>query len=122
MERTVIIDGQEVPLKVNASCQRRYKMQFRRELLHDIYKLKKLEKFLVDGEVVADDEAVAQVDFELFSDLLWLFAKTANKSIPAPLEWEEQFESIPFEDVLPTVMELLTVLLDSKKNLNKVAK
>jgi len=116
MEKLVLIDGQEVSLKVNASCLRRYKMQFRRDFIQDIYKLKKLEKYVnKDGVLSAEEEIIAQIDFELFSDLLWLFAKTADKTIPAPLEWEEQFERIPIQDTLPVVLELLTVMLDSSK-------
>lgn len=117
MEKTIILDGQEVKLKVNASCQRRYKMQFRRELMVDIFKLKSLEDLLVDGNIKDDPEAISKINFELFSDLLWTFAKTADKSIPGPLEWEEQFTSIPIREVLPVVVEMLTVMLDSvKKN------
>lgn len=117
MEKTIILDGKEVRLKVHAGCQRMYKMQFRRDLIRDLYKLNELEKYVKDGQVEANDEIIAQIDFELFSDLLWLFAKAGDKSIPAPLEWEERFTSIPIRETLPIVMELLTVLLDSvKKN------
>ncbi|SOC12803.1 hypothetical protein SAMN05880501_10754 [Ureibacillus xyleni] len=115
MEKVVIIDGKEVSLKVNASCLRRYKMQFRRDFIADIFRLKKLDQYIVNGELKADDETIAQIDFELFSDLLWLFAKTADKTIPSPLEWEEQFVSIPLSDTLPVVLELLTVMLDSSQ-------
>lgn len=117
MEKTIIIDGKEVKLKVNASCQRRYKMQFRRELMVDIFKMKNLEDLIEDGKVKDNPETIAQIDFELFSNLLWVFAKTADKTIPEPMEWEEQFTAIPIREILPTVLELLTVMLDSvKKN------
>ncbi|BDH62110.1 hypothetical protein MTP04_22400 [Lysinibacillus sp. PLM2] len=117
MEKTIVIDGKEVRLKSNASCQRRYKMQFRREVLKDVFKLKKLEKYIKDGKLEASDEIIAEIDFDIFYDLLWVFAKTANKTIPDPLEWEEQFERIPIREVFPVVVEMLTSMLDSvKKN------
>lgn len=126
MEKTIIIDGKEVPLKVHAGCTRLYKMQFRRHLIHDLFKMKKLEKYIIDGELQASDEVIAEIDFEVFSDLLWLFAKAADPSIKPPLEWESQFTSIPLRTLLPEIMELLTILLDSeqnqKKNLAQVVK
>ena len=115
MEKMIIIDGKEINLKVTAACTRLYKMQYRRDLMRDVYKLKTLDNFIKDGEVVAPDELIANVDFEMFLDLLWTFAKKADPSIPSPLEWEDQFTVIPFRDILPVVMELLTVLLDGQK-------
>lgn len=88
--------------------------------------MKKLEKYIIDGELQASDEVIAEIDFEVFSDLLWLFAKAADPSIKPPLEWESQFTSIPLRTLLPEIMELLTILLDSeqnqKKNLAQVVK
>lgn len=119
MEKIIIIDGKKVPLKVHAGCTRLYKSQFRRHLIHDLFKMKKLEKYIVDGELKADDEVIAQIDFEVFSDLLWLFAKAANPSIEPPFEWESQFTCIPLRTVLPEIMDLLTILLDSEQSQKK---
>lgn len=115
MEKVITIDGHEVPLKVTAGCLRMYKLQFKRDLIRDVFKLKKLEKYLIDGSLDLTDEAIALIDFELFSDLLWTFAKKADKSISSPMEWEDQFTSIPFKDVYPEIIDLLTALLDGQK-------
>lgn len=115
MEKVITIDGQDIPLKVTAGCTRMYKTQFRRDLIRDIFKMKKLEKFMKDGELEMTDEAIAAIDFEIFSDLLWVFAKKGDKSIPSPLEWEDQFTSLPFREIYPEVIGLLTVLLDGQK-------
>ena len=92
-----------------------YKLQFKRDLIRDVFKLKQLEKFVVDGSLEMSDEAIALIDFELFSDLLWTFAKKADKTIPPPMEWEDGFTSIPFTEVYPEILELLTALLDGQK-------
>lgn len=115
MEKVITIDDKEVKLKVTAGCLRMYKLQFKRDLIRDVFKLKQLEKYIVDGSVDLSDDAIALIDFEMFSDLLWTFAKKADKSIPSPMEWEDQFTSIPFRDVYPEVVELLTALLDGQK-------
>lgn len=115
MEKTIVIDGKEVKLKVTQGCARMYKLQFRRDLMRDVFKLKKFDAFIKDGKLEASDEIIASIDFEIFADLLWTFAKKADSSIPAPLEWEDQFTSIPLRIILPTVVELLTVLLDGSE-------
>ena len=115
MEKTIFIDGQQIPLKVTAGCMRMYKLQFRRDLIRDVYKLKRFEEFIENDELIMSDEALANVDFELFADLLWVFAKKANPNIPSPMDWEDSFTSIPFIEIYPEVIELLTVLLDGQK-------
>jgi hypothetical protein len=115
MEKVITIDGIDVPLKVTAGCLRLYKLQFGRDLIRDVFKLKQLEKYIKDDSVELSDEAIALIDFELFSDLLWTFAKKSDKSIKSPMEWEDQFTSIPFKTIFPEVIELLTALLDGQK-------
>ncbi|MFF5994792.1 hypothetical protein AAGS61_08515 [Lysinibacillus sp. KU-BSD001] len=115
MEKTVTIDNQKIRLKVTAGCVRMYKLQFRRDLIKDVFKMKKLEKYLVDGELIMSDEAIAAIDFEVFSDLLWVFAKKADSTIPGPMEWEDSFTAIPFREIYPEVIGMLTILLDGQK-------
>ena len=115
MEKTINIDGQDVKLRVTAGCLRMYKLQFKRDLIKDIFKFKKLEKYIKNDSLELSDEAIALIDFELFSDLLWTFAKKADKDIPAPMEWEDRFTAIPFKDVYPEIIDLLSALLDGQK-------
>lgn len=115
MEKVITIDGIDVPLKVTAGCLRLYKLQFGRDLIRDIFKLKKLEKYIEGDSVDLPDDAIALIDFEVFSDLLWTFAKKADKSIKSPMEWEDGFSHIPFKTVFPEIIDLLTALLDGQK-------
>lgn len=126
MEKTINIDGQDVRLKVTLNCMRMYKAQFRRDLMRDIFQFRQFENDIKDGELQASDDVVSKVDFEVFINLLWVFAKKADSSIPNPDEFEDRFTSIPFRIVLPEIMDLLNVLLDGqqteKKNLAAVVK
>lgn len=115
MEKLVTIDGKEVKLKAVGGCLRLYKLQFKRDMMRDLFKLKALEKHVVDGEFVADDEAVAKIDFEVFSDVLWTFAKKGDPSIPPPMEWEDNFSTIPFVQIYPEFSELLQALIEGAK-------
>jgi hypothetical protein len=45
-------------------------------------------------------------------------AKTAEPTIPEPLEWLEQFDEFPIADIFPELQELmLASMQSSKKNL-----
>ncbi|HDR7449715.1 TPA: hypothetical protein QCX35_005948, partial [Bacillus toyonensis] len=48
-------------------------------------------------------------------DLTWLFAKTADSSIPDPMTWLDEFEEFPIEDIMPEIMELVQVTMGAKK-------
>ena len=115
MEKLVTIDGQQIRLVATGGCLRLYKLQFRRDMLKDLFKLKALEKYIVDGKFQADDETIAKVDFEVFADVLWTFAKKGNPETPTPMEWEDQFTTIPFVKLYPEITELLYALLDGQK-------
>ena len=115
MEKVVKIDGQEVKLKAVGGCLRLYKTQFRRDMLKDLFKLKSLEKYIVNGEFKADADTIANVDFEVFADVLWTFAKKGDPTIKTPMEWEDQFTTIPFVKLYPELSELLYALLDGQK-------
>ena len=88
MEKTINIDGKDVKLKVTANCVRMYKAQFRRDLIRDIWTFKQFESNIVDGELKDTDDVIAKVDFEVFGNLLWVFAKKADNSIPSPDVWK----------------------------------
>lgn len=105
MEKTLFIDGKQVNFKSNGSIPLRYKMQFGKDFFADIMKMMKK-----DGEVNPEN-----IDFETFYNLAWVFAKAADKSIPAPLEWLETFESFPLIEIIGELEELLLSNLESKK-------
>ena len=57
---------------------------------------------------------MSKVDFELIYDLTWLYAKTADPSIPDPMTWLDEFEEFPIEEIMPEVMELVQVTMGAK--------
>lgn len=105
MEKTVWIDGKEVRLKATAALPLRYKAQFGRDFFGDVYKMNPDMK----------KNRVENLDTTVFYNLIWVMAKNADKSIPEPVEWFDQFERFPLEDVLPTVFDLLNGVMGTKK-------
>lgn len=113
MEKTIVIDGKEVKFKSNGSTARRYKMQFGRDFISDIFKLAPLAK--LDPENITQ-EAIEALDIEIFEDFAWALAKTADKDLPDPLMWLDGFEEFPIFDILPDIQDMLiTNITQTKK-------
>ena len=117
MEKTITIDGKEIRFKTNGATPMRYKAQFGRDYFKEILKmapLQSLSKKKKEDIVAKDLEAL---DFEVFYNIAWIMAKTANPSIPEPIEWLEQFDEFPMADVIPELQDmLLTSIQTTKKN------
>ncbi|MED1092683.1 hypothetical protein [Bacillus paramycoides] len=119
MEKTITIDGKQVRLKSTAATVKRYKAQFRRNLFADMMGLGAISTLTSsDGSQQPIDMSnvdLSKVDFELVYDLTWLFAKTADSSIPDPMVWLDGFEEFPIEEIMPEIMELVQLTMGAKK-------
>lgn len=105
--KTIEIDGKQVTFKSTAATPLRYKAQFGKDYFAEIYKLKDLQKALKSKK--SNSEKLASVDFELFYNIAWIFAKTADKSIPEPLEWLDGFNTFPMDEIIPQLQELIAM-------------
>ena len=113
MEKILTIDGRQVAFKSTGAFMLRYKAQFGRDAVQDLYKLQQV----VDvGGQIADASAL---DLEVFYNLVWTLAKTADPTIPPPLEWLDTFGEFPLIDIIPEVVDMmfssLTVSVTAKK-------
>ena len=113
MEKTLTIDGRQVAFKSTGAFMLRYKAQFGRDAVQDLFKLQ--QAIDADGQI-AD---VSALDLEVFYNLVWTLAKTADPTIPPPLEWLDTFGEFPLIDIIPEVVDMmfssLTVSVQSKK-------
>lgn len=99
MEKTVIIDSRPIRFKATAAFLKRYKAQFRRDPFADLFKA--LDAF--GGEQIN----LAACDLEIFYDIAWTFAKTANREIPEPMTWLDEFGEFPLVEVMPQIIDLM---------------
>jgi len=97
METVIKIDGKDVRFKSTGSAPLRYKMQFKRDFFADIMKM----QGAVDGDL-------SRLDLEVFYNIAWVYAKTADPSIPPPLEWLDTFDTFPIVEILPQLQDILT--------------
>lgn len=125
MEKTIIIDSQSIQLKSTAATPLRYKAQFKRDFFSELLKLAKL---FAGQEGTAEDvkedgidlskiswEALDHLDFEVFYNFVWVLAKSADHSIPDPLDWLDQFDEFPIKEIFPQITDLLSSSIQSKK-------
>lgn len=108
MEKTIIIDGRQVTFKSSGALPKRYKMQFGRDYFSDMLAMKSMSEEIVDG-----NGEMQSVNFDLFYDIAWTLAKTADNSIPDPVSWLDEFDVFPIADILPQIQELITVSISS---------
>lgn len=108
-----MIDGRQVAFKSTGAFMLRYKAQFGRDAVQDIFKLQQA----IDGDGHIADASM--LDLEVFYNLVWTLAKTADPAIPPPFEWLDTFSEFPLVDIIPEVLDMmfssLTVSVKSKK-------
>ena len=118
MEKTIEIDGKKVKLKSTAGTPKRYKAQFRKDYFSELLKLSKLMTN-TDGEefdlAKIDYSELDYLDFEVFYNFIWVLAKTANKEIGDPIDWLDEFDSMPLAEIFPEIIDLLESSISSKK-------
>ena len=108
MEKIINIDGRNVKFKSTGAYLLRYKAQFGRDALQDIYKM----SGAVDSKT-KEIKNIEEMDLEVFYDLIWTLAKTADKEIDPPLEWLDTFGEFPLMDIIPDVMDLIMSCIKS---------
>lgn len=106
MEKTITIDGKKIRFKSNGATPLRYKAQFGRDYFKEILKLAPLENMQgKKGNISTDD--LQALDFEVFYNIAWIMAKTADSTIPEPLEWLDQFDEFPIAEIIPELQDLM---------------
>lgn len=107
MEKILTIDGRQVKFKSTGAFLLRYKAQFGRDALQDIFKL----QGAIDNKGQIKD--IGALDLEIIYDLVWTLAKTADPSIPLPLEWLDGFSEFPLNEIVPELNDLISSSMGS---------
>lgn len=95
------IDGRQVKFKSTGAFLLRYKAQFGRDALQDILRIQSA----IDNK--GRIKNIDTLDLEVFYNLIWTLAKTADPSIPPPLEWLDTFGEFPLAEIVPEVIDLI---------------
>lgn len=112
MEKTIEIGGKQITFKSTAATPLRYKAQFGKDYFAEIMKLGSLAKL---NKNKIDYKIFAEADFEVFYNIIWVLAKTADKTIPEPITWLDSFDEFPLFEILPEIQDLITSSIQTKK-------
>ena len=121
IQKTITVDGIEVPFKASAAVPRLYRIKFRRDIYKDFASLK--------PDVAEGDETKSELDIEsleVFENIAYIMAKHADpENVPDnPDDWLEAFNTFSIYEVLPQLIELwglnVETQAESKKNIEKL--
>ena len=102
MEKVLTIDERKVTFKADGATPLRYRAQFNRDYFADIISITNSLKDLNTGE--AD---LSKINTTIFSDIIYLLAKTADKEIGDIFDWYGSFDSFPVFEVFGELQELM---------------
>lgn len=120
--KKIEIDGQEVEFRASAAVPRMYRIKFGRDIYKD---LRQLETSV--GENDEDASGLDLFSLEMFENIAFIMAKHANPDkVPSePDEWLEQFNTFSIYQILPQLIELwglnVQTQVDARKNLAEVS-
>ena len=120
--KKIEIDGQEVEFRASAAVPRMYRIKFGRDIYKD---LRQLETSV--GENDEDASGLDLFSLEMFENIAFIMAKHASPdTVPSePDEWLEQFNTFSIYQILPQLIELwglnVQTEVEARKNLAKVS-
>ena len=122
MTKKIQIDGKDVVFKASAAIPRIYRLKFHRDIYKD---LRDLEKSV--GSSSAEESNLDLLSLELFENIAYIMAKHADPTtVPdSPEEWLDEFSTFSIYQVLPEIIELwglnIQSEVESKKNFARVS-
>ena len=119
--KNIEIDGKEVLFRASAAIPRLYRIKFRRDIYKDLAALEKA----VDTST-EDGSMLDTFSLELFENIAYMMARHADPNIPdTPEEWLEDFNTFSIYQVLPQIIELWGLNVETevknRKNLEKLS-
>ena len=121
LTKTVNIDVKDVTFRASAAIPRIYRNRFHRDIYKD---LSDLQKSVGEGDPEAS--TLDGLSLELFEDISYIMAKHADpQNVPdTPDEWLDQFGTFSIYQVLPEIIELwglnVQTQVESKKNFERL--
>lgn len=122
MTKKIQIDGKDVVFKASAAIPRIYRLKFHRDIYKDLRDLEKA----VDSSS-AEESNLDLFSLEMFENIAYIMAKHADPTaVPdSPEEWLDEFSTFSIYQVLPEIIELwglnIQSEVESKKNFVRVS-
>lgn len=110
-----MIDNKPIRFKTNGATPLRYKAQFGKDYFREILKLASLEKLVGKNTKEFQSSDLETLDFEVFYNIAWIMAKTADPNISDPLTWLGEFDEFPIIEIVPELQDLITASFQTTK-------
>lgn len=123
IKKNILIDGKEVPFKASAAVPRLYRLKFGRDIYRDFASLE--DSVRQDAEKHANEEEKQSTldieSLEMFENIAYIMARHADpENVPdEPDEWLEQFNMLSIYEVLPQLVELWGLNMQTKAQAKK---
>lgn len=121
MKQTISIKGKQITLESNAFTTLLYKKQFNKDFFKELLLVAKVfngrKSFSLED---LDTDSLEAFDSELFYRLFWIFAVTADPSVPDYLDFYRVNSYLELKDIMQNVGKLLEVSLVTKKKPTQV--
>ena len=120
--KIIRIDEKDVVFKASAAIPRIYRLKFHRDIYKDLRDLEKA----VDSSS-AEESNLDLFSLEMFENIAYIMAKHADPTtVPdSPEEWLDEFSTFSIYQVLPEIIELwglnIQSEVESKKNFARVS-
>lgn len=127
IKKNILVDEIEVPFKASAAVPRLYRLKFGRDIYRDFAAL---QSAVEESEDEDSDEkktsALSIESLEVFENVAYIMAKHADpEGVPSePDEWLERFNTFSIYEVLPQLIDLWGLNIEtqakSKKNIARL--
>lgn len=113
--RTIDISGRQVTFKASAAIPRIYRIKFQRDIYKDLSAL--------DKAISRNDPESSELDIpslEMFENIAYIMAKHADSEVPDSVEeWLEQFDTFSIYQILPEIIKLWGLNMESESEAKK---
>ena len=119
MEKVVKVGNVEIKMASTAGTLYRYRCQFKTDFLKDLKRLDDRLKQINKSKEENETAEFNAMDLEVFEQIAWSMAKTADRNIPDIEDWLNSFEMFDIYEALPQIMDLASSTWINKENEKK---
>lgn len=108
MRKVVMVGDKQLALESNAFTVILFKKQFNKDMFAELFKLAKLFKGKqeINPENMTDEQ-IEKFDTNIFNELFWTFAFTADKNVPNFMDFFQEYSELNTIGIMNDVLELI---------------
>lgn len=121
MQKIIHTTSGDIRLRSSAATVIFYKSEFGKDFFSDAIATAKMFESLSFKEGEEPDfselsmEEIERIDLSLIYQMLWCFARGADKDIEPLAEWLDNYDDLPLEEVTPAISELMEATFKTTK-------